>query len=222
MHKKHAIKGVLVFIFLIVLYAFHQRLWHISPEDIRTFIYMAGWLAPAFYLLLFMLRPLVLFPASVFSIVGGLAFGALWGSILAFTGATLGAILAFWLARFVGEDAFKKLKNKKVLELKHNFEEKGFFYILLLRFLPIINFDLISYGCGLSKVKFRHFIKATMIGIIPGTLIYNFLGASLVVGSRWTVTIVIIIYCILIIVPIIWRKNIMNKIEQVEQKVTEG
>lgn len=222
MHLKTVIKGLIIFAFILILYAFHQRLWHISPEDIRTFIYMAGWFAPAFYLLLFMLRPLVLFPASVFSIVGGLAFGAWWGSLLAFTGATLGAILAFYVARFVGEDAFKKLKNEKVIELKRNFEKKGFFYILMLRFLPIVNFDLISYGCGLSQVKFRHFLKATMIGIIPGTLIYNFLGASLVVGNRWTVTFVIIVYVILIIAPIIWRKNIMNKIEEMDEKMMEG
>lgn len=115
MQLKTVIKGTIIFAFIIVLYAFHERLWHVSPEDIRTFIYMAGWFAPAFYLLLFMLRPLALFPASVFSIVGGLAFGAWWGSILAFIGATLGAVVAFWIARYMGEDSFKKLKNKKYL-----------------------------------------------------------------------------------------------------------
>lgn len=92
----------------------------------------------------------------------------------------------------------------------------------MLRFLPIVNFDLISYGCGLSKVRFKDFLKATMIGIIPGTLIYNFMGASLVVGNRWTMTAVIILYVILIIAPIIWRKNLMGKIEKMDEKVTEG
>ncbi|RPF50101.1 TVP38/TMEM64 family protein [Aquisalibacillus elongatus] len=217
------LKGIIVFIFVLLLYSFHQRLFHISPEDIRNIILTAGWFSPVYYILLFMFRPLVLFPASVFSIVGGLAFGSVWGFFLAITGATAGAAVAFWISRKLGEDTFKKLKNQKVLDLKHHFEERGFLYILLLRLLPVINFDLISYGVGLSKVRFMEFLKATLIGIIPGTLIYAFLGASLVEGNRWTVTMVVFIYIVLVLVPILWRKNIMNRIDQVNEKnTTEG
>ncbi|TFB13163.1 TVP38/TMEM64 family protein [Filobacillus milosensis] len=222
MQSKSIIKGSAIVIFVLVLYSFHQRLFHISPEDLRTFIFMAGWLAPLFYLILFTLRPLTLFPASIFSIVGGLAFGAILGSLLAWTGATLGAVLAFLISRRLGEDKFKHLKNKKVNELKNKFEEKGFLYILALRFLPIVNFDLISYGAGLSEVRLIDFTKATVIGIIPGTLIYNFMGASLVEGNKWTMMIVGIGYAIIVLVPVLWKRNIMKRIDQVNSKHTEG
>ncbi|WP_261753355.1 TVP38/TMEM64 family protein [Tenuibacillus multivorans] len=196
--------------FVIVLFSFHQRLFDISPEDIRTLIYTAGWFAPLFYIFLYLLRPLVLFPASIFSIVGGLAFGAIMGSVLALIGATGGAIVAFLISRRFGEDNFK---HKKVLELMNKFETKGFYYVLLLRFLPVVNFDLISYGAGLSKVSLKDFVKATVIGIIPGTLIYNLMGASLVESDKSTMIWVGVLYLIVVVGPIIWKSNIMKRIE---------
>ncbi|PKR78220.1 TVP38/TMEM64 family protein [Halalkalibacillus sediminis] len=218
MEWKHVWKGIVVLIFVLVLYSFNQRLLNFSPEDIRTLIYTAGWLAPVFYIVLFTLRPLVLFPASVFSIVGGLAFGAYFGSLLALIGAVSGAVLSFILARKYGERFVRKAPTGKMYEIKEKFEEKGFFYILMLRFLPVVNFDLISYSAGLSKVKIKDFIKATTLGIIPGTLIYNFLGASLVEGDRTTMIIVGTIYLIVIVVPVIWNKQIMKRIEEVPEK----
>ncbi|WP_245686890.1 TVP38/TMEM64 family protein [Tenuibacillus multivorans] len=173
-------------------------------------IYTAGWFAPLFYIFLYLLRPLVLFPASIFSIVGGLAFGAIMGSVLALIGATGGAIVAFLISRRFGEDNFK---HKKVLELMNKFETKGFYYVLLLRFLPVVNFDLISYGAGLSKVSLKDFVKATVIGIIPGTLIYNLMGASLVESDKSTMIWVGVLYLIVVVGPIIWKSNIMKRIE---------
>ncbi|GEL76954.1 TVP38/TMEM64 family membrane protein YtxB [Tenuibacillus multivorans] len=206
----HYLKIVSIIAFVIVLFSFHQRLFDISPEDIRTLIYTAGWFAPLFYIFLYLLRPLVLFPASIFSIVGGLAFGAIMGSVLALIGATGGAIVAFLISRRFGEDNFK---HKKVLELMNKFETKGFYYVLLLRFLPVVNFDLISYGAGLSKVSLKDFVKATVIGIIPGTLIYNLMGASLVESDKSTMIWVGVLYLIVVVGPIIWKSNIMKRIE---------
>lgn len=83
MKKRHVVQIILVLLFILFIYSFNQRLLTISPETIRTFIYQAGWLAPLFYIVLYAVRPFVLFPASIFSIAGGLAFGALFGFIFA-------------------------------------------------------------------------------------------------------------------------------------------
>ncbi|WP_035512588.1 TVP38/TMEM64 family protein [Halalkalibacillus halophilus] len=217
MNRKTIISITLVILFVILLYSFNQRLLVFSPEDIRSFIYAAGWLAPLFYLLLFTLRPLILFPASVFSIVAGLAFGAYFGTVLALSGATFGAILAFMLSRKFGTNAIKLKEKGKLGYFRRQFEEKGFRYILLLRFLPIVNFDLISYAAGLSKVKLSDYVKATVLGILPGTLLYNFLGASIVEGDRVTVILVVTAYVLVIAVPVIWNTNIMKTIDKIKR-----
>jgi uncharacterized membrane protein YdjX (TVP38/TMEM64 family) len=53
---------------------------------------------------------------------------------------------------------------------------RGFLIILMLRLIPLLPFDVISYGAGLSKVKYKAFIIATCIGIIPGVVIYTNIG----------------------------------------------
>ncbi|WP_188207005.1 TVP38/TMEM64 family protein [Alkalibacillus aidingensis] len=218
MEIKNLIKVVITILFALFLYSLNQRLLAVSPEDIRSIISSAGWLSPLLYIVLFFLRPLVFFPASVFSIVGGLAFGAVMGSLLAFIGAASGAILAYGIGRRYGDRNIRLNKKGKLESARVKFEEKGFYNILILRLLPIVNFDLISYGAGLAKVKCRDFIKATVIGIVPGTLIYTFLGASIVEGDDVTMIIAGTVYILLIVIPVIWNRGIMNHVNKIESK----
>ncbi len=216
MKKRHIGQIVLVLILIWVIYSFNQRLLTISPETIRTFIFQAGWLAPFFYILLYAVRPFVLFPASLFSIAGGLAFGAVYGSVLAFLGSLAGATTAFFVARKFGQKAINAKLKGKLQEYSQRFEEKGFLYILVLRLLPVVNFDLISYSAGISRAHFIDFIRATAIGIIPGTIVYNLLGASIVSGSPVKMAGVALLYFVIVIVPLLWRHTILKKVENIQ------
>jgi uncharacterized membrane protein YdjX (TVP38/TMEM64 family) len=59
----------------------------------------------------------------------------------------------------------------------------GFFYVVTLRLIPLFNFDLISYTAGISKVRYQSFLFGTLLGIVPGTFAYNFLGSSFADGG---------------------------------------
>ena len=220
MKKRHVVQIILVLLFILFIYSFNQRLLTISPETIRTFIYQAGWLAPLFYIVLYAVRPFVLFPASIFSIAGGLAFGALFGFIFALIGSVAGAFTAFIVARRFGQRAINAKLKGKLEDLSNRFEEKGFMYILVLRLMTIVNFDLISYSAGISKVRLTDFLKATTIGIIPGTIVYNLLGSSIVSGSPVKMASVAILYFLIVIIPLLWRRTIMEKVEKRSESKT--
>jgi uncharacterized membrane protein YdjX (TVP38/TMEM64 family) len=71
---------------------------------------------------------------------------------------------------------------------------------------------MISYLSGLSKVRFSHFVVATVIGIIPGTFAYNFLGSSLLASSWWVILLAILVFVVLAIVPVMVSLALREKL----------
>lgn len=136
-----------------------------------------GVIAPIIFIALYMFRPLILFPASIMSIVGGMTFGAVAGTIYTVLGASLGAALSFFIARKLGMRFVKQKQEKsggKLEKIQADIERKGFLYVFFLRMIPLFNFDLISYTSGLSRVKFFSFFTATLIGIYQEPLLITF------------------------------------------------
>ncbi|MDQ0887798.1 putative membrane protein YdjX (TVP38/TMEM64 family) [Paenibacillus sp. V4I9] len=172
------IKSLLFIVVVGGLLWFNHKVLHLSPEGIRTWILTFGGAAPVLFIFIYAVRPLILFPASVLSLTGGLAFGPVWGTVYTIVGATIGAVLSFWLARFLGNKLVSTRSKEKWGKLEKQLQQKGFIYILLLRLIPIFPFDLISYGAGVAKVNFSSFLFGTLLGIIPGTFAYSFLGSS--------------------------------------------
>ncbi|MBN8207816.1 TVP38/TMEM64 family protein [Bacillus sp. NTK071] len=188
-------------------------------EEIRDWILSFGILAPIVYMVIYTIRPLIFFPASVLSIAGGLAFGSLFGTIYTVIGATGGAVLSFIVARKLGKTIAKKDWQGKGRKLQEQLEKNGFFYVLFFRFVPLFNFDLISYSAGLSKIKFTSFFLGTLIGIIPGTFAYNFLGSSLVTGDPKVIAIAVGVFILLSVIPILIRNRVMKSNSVIKEKV---
>lgn len=151
-----------------------------SPEMIRDQILAFGPLGPALYVILFTFVPLTLFPDAVLAIASGMAFGMYEGFLLTWLGALLGGSLAFWLARLIGQETlerFQKRMGHKPHEVPHM---KGFLSVLVFRLIPLVPFDVVSYGAGLSHVRYRDYLFGTAIGIIPGVCVYVNLGDKLI------------------------------------------
>lgn len=182
----------------------------VDANDLRNWILSFGLWSPAIYIIVYTVRPLIFFPASVLSIAGGLAFGAWMGTLYTIIGATLGAMLSFYVAKTVGKKLVRKTWTGNVRKIQSQMEQNGFFYVLLFRFIPVINFDLISYAAAFAKVRFTSFALATFIGIIPGTFAYNFLGSSFVSGNPKIIILAVAVFVIMTVVPIALR-NRWNK-----------
>ncbi|WP_088105490.1 TVP38/TMEM64 family protein [Halalkalibacter urbisdiaboli] len=211
--KKIITRGIGALIVVLILLWTNLTFLDIDPDEFRNWILSFGWFAPLFYIVLYTIRPLILFPASIFTIVGGLAFGVTFGIIFALIGATSGAIFSFFVARKVSSRFMKKKWTGVAETIESQLKVRGFLYILALRLMPVINFDLISYVSGFSNVRFKPYFFATFFGIIPGTIAYNLLGASFVEQNPLTIILAILMFIILILIPLILRRKFKGKLD---------
>lgn len=165
-----------------VSYFTHFQL-EIRPSDIRDFVLSFGWWGPVIFFIIYAIGPFVFFPTSVLSLGAGLAFGVWPGVLYIIIGAAGAATTGYIMARLFGTSVLKMDSFSWSEKLFHQMEKRGFLYIFVLRLIPIVSFDLLSYAGGIAKVRFSSFILATVLGMIPGTFAYSFLGASIASGN---------------------------------------
>jgi len=194
----------------LMIYLNYARI-DLHPEQIQMTIISFGIWAPLIFIGIFSLRPFVLIPSSVFAIAGGLSFGPLIGPIATYIGSLSGAVLSFLVIRYFGNNFRKRNWRGKGEYIQKKIEENGFFYVLALRIIPVINFDVVSYLSALSRISFRKYITATMLGIIPGTLAFNFLGASIVELNPRMFIITGSMFLIAFLIPIFIKKRMKKK-----------
>ncbi|MFB6889089.1 TVP38/TMEM64 family protein [Kitasatospora sp. NPDC056327] len=113
------------------------------------------------------------FPRPALNAAAGLLLGVREGTVLAVVGTTLGAALAFELARRLGRDALRPhLRGRLLLALDRRFTEQGFRSVFLLRLLPGLPFQAGNFGAAFSGVRFLPFVTATTLGAAPLTAVY--------------------------------------------------
>ncbi|GEL07376.1 TVP38/TMEM64 family protein [Salisediminibacterium halotolerans] len=212
MTKKTILKLTAVVIVIGLLTWVNQRYLNIRPGEIRAWILSFGVYAPVIYLVLYAARPLILFPASIMTLGGGLAFGPFWGTVLSVAGASGSAAVAFFVARKLGKNVAAKDWQGRAEKIQQQLETNGFYYVFLLRFIPLLNFDLISYLAGVSKVKFAPFIFGTASGMIPGTFAYVFLGSSLVDPSVEVLILAGALFVLISVIPFLLSKKMKQRL----------
>ncbi len=166
-----------------------------------------GAIAPLIFILAYVVITVSFLPASVFTLGAGFVFGVVKGSFLVFIGAMLGATAAFLIGRFVARDWIaKKVAGKPFFSaLDSAIAQEGFKLIFLIRLSPAFPFNVLNYALGLTKVSLSDYVLGTT-GIIPGTIMYVYLGslisdiATLGVGETpsnpiisWTIKILIFV-----------------------------
>lgn len=211
MPKKLILK-VIIFVFIAYTgYWLFNNFSTVGPEQLQSFMLSFGIIAPLVFILLFTIRPFVLFPASIMAMAGGLSFGPIIGPAVTYIGSLAGAALSFFVMRKLGHKFRAKKWQGRGEAIQQNIEMNGFFYIAALRIIPVINFDFLSYLSALSRIKFSIYFKATMVGIIPGTFAFNFLGAAIVDLSPAMISITAGTFFIAFTIPIVIRKKMKQK-----------
>ncbi|TAJ86368.1 MAG: TVP38/TMEM64 family protein [Reyranella sp.] len=117
--------------------------------------------------------------AMVATPVGGFLFGTWAGAGLSVIGATLGSIAVFLAARYAFRDLFRARAGTKLARLEDGFRHDDFSYLLFLRLVPVFPFWLINIVPALLGMPIRRYVLATMLGIVPASIIYSGLGAGL-------------------------------------------
>lgn len=122
-------------------------------------------------------------PGSALTLAGGAIFGLWPGFPLNLAAATLGATLAFLLARGLGRDFVARRLRGRGATLDRETERHGFRAILTLRLIPVVPFNVLNYGAGLSSVRLRDYVLASAIGMLPGSFAYTYFADAILAGS---------------------------------------
>jgi uncharacterized membrane protein YdjX (TVP38/TMEM64 family) len=151
----------------------------LSPERVRSAIDPLGAAAVPAFVVVSALLTCALFPGPLLAATSGLLFGTALGTPVSITAATLGAIVAFSIARFVAHDAVDALAGRRLRTLQAWIEQRGFWAVLYARIAPGIPYSLLNYVAGLTHVRLAAFAGATAIGVAPRAFAYTALGGSL-------------------------------------------
>jgi uncharacterized membrane protein YdjX (TVP38/TMEM64 family) len=151
----------------------------LTPQGIKDTIDSFGVLSVLTYLLASLVRPLLFLPVSPFTVAGGFIFGMWWGLLWALLGATLSAVFIFFLSRYIMHDFVTDSLKGRYPAVDKMLEGRGWSFMLFLRMIPVLPFDLVSCFAGVSHMKFRDFLIGTFIGEVPGAIVLVMLGSSL-------------------------------------------
>ncbi len=132
---------------------------------------------------LYALATAIALPGSILTIVGGAIFGFQFGSLLNWIGASLGAMLAYLLARYLGLDAVRRLLGSRAARVTDLAGAHGFTTVLRLRLVPVVPFNVLNFAAGFAGVRFRDYMLGTLIGLIPGTAVYTYFADALLAGA---------------------------------------
>jgi uncharacterized membrane protein YdjX (TVP38/TMEM64 family) len=160
-----------IIILLICGYYFQQH-----ALVIMTIINGLGWLGPVLFLLLYCLATVMFLPTMVLTLAGGAFFGLVNGTLLNILGATMGASCAFFISRYLAKDWLTAKSGVKINKLISGVEARGWRFVALLRLIPIIPFNLVNYGLGITQIKFKDYLVTTFIFLMPCEIIYTYCG----------------------------------------------
>ena len=156
----------------------------VKGEDMQNFIEQFGDYAPIIFLLLASILPIFLFPPGIFSVIGGLLFGFTKGAILTIIAAIIYTNIMFLLSRYFARNKIENFLEKRltlkqfnrIFSLKDN---KLATFLIICRLIPILPNSIVSYSYGLTRISFKHYFIANLIGLIPGRLIWLNFGSKL-------------------------------------------
>jgi uncharacterized membrane protein YdjX (TVP38/TMEM64 family) len=156
--------------------------------------------------------------AAVLTVAGGLLFGTWLGGTMAVIGATAGALVLFLAARSAFAATLAERGGRRLAAIRTALHRDGFSYLLAIRLIPVVPFWLVNLAAALAAMRLVPFATATLIGIIPATFVYAWIGEGvgsvLASGSRPDLMVVfsprilapLLTLGVLALVPIAWRR----------------
>jgi uncharacterized membrane protein YdjX (TVP38/TMEM64 family)/rhodanese-related sulfurtransferase len=115
-------------------------------------------------------------PGSVLTLAGGALFGPVMGTFYNLTGATIGAVMAFLVARYLASDWVEQKTGGRLKQLKQGVEGEGWRFVAFVRLVPLFPFNLLNYALGLTRIRLSHYLIATYLFMLPGAIAYTYLG----------------------------------------------
>ena len=147
---------------------------------LENYVQSLGAIGPVVVVLAYVLCTVLFIPGSAITIGSGTLFGLKTGFLVVVIGANLGALCSFLLARtFLREKVARWVEgNSKFRSLDQAIGKQGFKMVLLTRLSPVFPFVLLNYFLGLTAVRTRAYVLANLIGMLPATFLFVYIGAA--------------------------------------------
>jgi uncharacterized membrane protein YdjX (TVP38/TMEM64 family) len=198
--KHKAIRILLAIALLIAIGIVFYHREQIDADTIRLSIESYGLAAPLIFILLYALATVAFFPGAVLTLIGGAVFGPVLGTLYNLVGATIGATLAFLIARYLAGNWVTQRSGKALQEFQQGVEREGWRFVAFVRLVPLFPFNLLNYALGLTRISLTAYILASFVFMFPGAITYTYLGytgSELVTGGEGVIQKLIIAFSLL-------------------------
>jgi len=167
---------------LLMVYVGYSRANNLGPvqavQELVVLMQQSMW-GPLIYVVLYALRPLVFFSATLLTLAGGFLFGPVWGIVYTVAASNLSALVAYGIGRYLGTGFLDVDKLGGLIgRYADRMRRRSFETVLIMRFI-FLPYDWVSYVAGLLRVNGPAFFWATFAGCLPGTVSFVLAGASL-------------------------------------------
>lgn len=147
-----------------------------DASSLEIWVKNAGAAGPILFMLIYAIAAVFFLPGSVLTLAGGALFGPVLGTFYNLTGATIGATLAFLVARYLASDWVEQKTGGRLKQLKKGVEGEGWRFVAFVRLVPLFPFNLLNYALGLTHIRLSHYIIASYLCMLPGGIAYTYLG----------------------------------------------
>ena len=148
----------------------------ISVEVLESHIEAFGIWAPLLFIAAYCLAAIFFLPASLFTLAAGALFRPIWGFLYSLGGASLGAALAFCIARYIAGDWVSSRAGPRISRIIEGVDREGWRFVAVTRLIPVLPYAPLNYFFGLSRIPFLHFLLASIICMAPSSIAYSWLG----------------------------------------------
>jgi uncharacterized membrane protein YdjX (TVP38/TMEM64 family) len=134
---------------------------------------------PIAFLLVYVAATVLLLPGFILTLGAGFVFGLGWGTALVSASSTLGATASFLVGRYLAREwvAGKMRAFPRFAAVDEAVAQEGWKIVGLTRLSPVFPFNLLNYAFGITRVKLRHYVPASWLGMLPGTVLYVYIGS---------------------------------------------
>ena len=171
----------------IYLVRFSPASQYLTSQQLGLFLESIGFWSPLMFVIIYVVGVCLFLPGTLLTAMGAAIFGPYWGFLYVWTGAMIGAGLAFLIGRYLGRDFAASLIGDKLKRFDDAIERNGFATVLYLR-LMYFPFTPMNFGMGLTKVRFWDYLLGTALGILVGTFIFTFFVGTIKdvwAGGQW-------------------------------------
>ena len=212
--KKRSFKPLIILALLVAAVAGVQLsgvAHYLQQDKLQELIASYGVLAPAIYILIYSLAPVLFLPGLPITIVGGIVFGPVWGVVYTIIGSTIGASLAFLVARYGARDWIAaKLTGPKWEKLDNEVAQHGWKVVAFTRLIPVFPFNLLNYAFGLTRVSFVHYVVTSFVCMLPACIAFIVFSSSLlglITGKVSPTALLGIVLIVLVsLIPVVYRR----------------